>query len=492
MLSRKHTQIFWIILVSQFLLLLAFVFFRLIDYDEASYLSAAHLVKMGKLPYSDFFYAQMPYVPYAYSPVSGFGLASLFWGRLISAFAGLVLGVALFRFAYRFSQNARLSLFLFFLYGFNGLLLPWHSVVKTLVISDLFGFFSFVFFVSYLLSEERHKNVKIFFSGFFVGLALNLRLTFSAIWLAEMALIFFISFRRSPGQKMITSLWFCLGTVLSSSLGIYLFFKDPSAFIFDNLTYHQILGLSFIKLGFMKRILTVFKFVFYPQNLFILLAAIIGMVSAKKSTQIRDFVISSQVILIAFLFGILLTITSFSISPTTFQHYEQTLPYFLISSITGFSILESKWGKRKMIVGVISALYALLVVPFAVIFILSVRDRDKPYPIREVRKVVKVVEENSQPHQMVFSTWPAYAIFAKRETVPGLETWGWEVTHLLSPQELKKSKLINHQQMREIIMEKKVGLIVEGDWFGEEFKDILEANYRHLTTIGEARIYKAK
>ena len=492
MLSRKQIVIFWIILLLQLLFLSVFVFFRLIDYDEASYLSAAHLVANGKLPYIDFFYAQMPYVPYAYSPVSGFGLSSLFWGRLISSLAGLVLGIALFRLAYKLSRNARLSLFLFFLYGSNGLLLAWHSVVKTLVISDLFGFISFILFVSYLLSEERHKNVKILLSGFFVGLALNLRLTFSAIWLAEMVLIFFLSFRRSPGQKMITGLWFCLGTVLSSSLAIYLFLKDPSAFIFDNLTYHQILGLSFIKLGFMKRILTLFKFVFYPQNLFILLAAIIGMVSAKKSTKIKDFVISNQVILIAFLFGILLTITSFSISPTTFQHYEQTLPYFLIASITGFGILESKLGKRKTIIGVISALYALLVIPFAVIFILSVRDRDKPYPISEVRKVMKVVEENSRPHQTVFSTWPAYAIFAKRETVPGLETWGWEVTHLLSPQELEKSKLLNRQQMKEIILEKKVSLIVEGDWFVKEFKDILEANYQLLKTIGEAHIYKAK
>jgi hypothetical protein len=491
-LNRKQMGIFWIILVLQLLLLLAFVFFRLIDYDEASYLSAAYMVANGKLPYIDFFYAQMPYVPYVYAPISSFGLASLFWGRLISALAGLILGIALFRFAYKFTQDAKLSLFLFFLYSFNGLLLPWHSVVKTLVISDLFGFLSFIFFASYLISQDVRRNVKILLSGFFVGLALNLRLTFSSIWLAEIVLIFLLSSGKNIKQKITASVFFCLGTVLSSLLGIYLFLKDPSPFIFDNLTYHQILGLAFIKLGFMKRIFTVFKFVFYPQNLFILLAAIVGIVSAKKSIYMREFVATHKVVLSAFLFGVLLTVTSFSISPTTFQHYEQTLPYFLICSIPGLAIMESKWGKRKIIIGITSALYALFVIPFVVIFILAIRERDKPYPISEVRKVVKVVEENSQPNEIIFATWPAYAIFSKREPVPGLETWGWEVAHLLSPQELKKSKLIDRQEMKEIILEKKVGLIVEWDWFFSEFGDIVEVNYRHVKTVGVAKIYKAK
>lgn len=493
MLTRKHIWIFWIILILQFLLLLTFVFFRLIDYDEASYLSAAYLVANGKLPYIDFFYAQMPYVPYVYSPVSTFGLASLFWGRLISALAGLVLGIALFWFAYKFSKDAKLSLFLFFLYSFNGLLLTWHSVVKTLVISDLFGFFSFILFASYLMSKDGRKNVKILLSGFFIGLALNLRLTFFPIWLAEGVLIFLLSPSKNTKEKMAACAFFCLGTILSSSLAIYLFSKDASAFIFDNLTYHQILGLGVIKLSFLKRIFTVIKFVFYPQNLFIIFIAVVGVIGvAKKAANIREFVLNHKIVLSAFIFGMVLTVTSFSISPTTFQHYEQTLPYFLIFSIPGLGILKSKWEKRKIILGGISAFYILFVIPFVVIFIFAVRDRDKPYPINQVRRVAKVVEENSKPEETIFSTWPGNVIFAKRVPVSGLETWGWEVAHLLSPQELKKSKLINRQQMEAMISEKKAGLIVDWDWFLSDFEDILQINYRHLKTIGNVKIYKVK
>jgi hypothetical protein len=490
MLTRKQTKIFWIILILQFLLLLTFVFFRLIDYDEGSYLSAARLVKQGNLPYLDFFYPQMPYLPYAYSLVSQCGFSSLFYGRLISAMAGLFLSMLVFWFVYRFSGDAKLSLFLFFLYSFNGLLLTWHSVVKTLVLSDLFGFFSFILFASYLMSKDGRKNVKILLSGFFIGLALNLRLTFFPIWLAQVVLIFLFSSGKATKQKIIACAFFCLGTILSSSLTIYLFSKDASAFIFDNLTYHQILGLGVIKLSFLKRIFTVIKFLFYPQNLFIIFIGVIGV--AKKTANIREFVLNHKIVLSAFIFGMVLTVTSFSISPTTFQHYEQTLPYFLIFSIPGFGILKSKWEKRKIILGGISAFYILFVIPFVVIFIFAVRDRDKPYPINQVRRVAKVVEENSKPEETIFSTWPGNVIFAKRVPVSGLETWGWEVAHLLSSPELKKSKLINRQQMEAMISEKKAGLIVDWDWFLSDFEDILQINYRHLKTIGNVKIYKVK
>jgi len=491
--NRRYLLFFLIILLAQAILLSMFVFFRLIDYDEASYLSAAHSVKIGKLPYVDFFYAQMPYVPYAYAPVSSFGLASIFWGRLISALASLVLGLALFWFTHKSSKDVKSSLFLFFLYSFNGLVLTWHSVVKTLVLSDLFGFFSFIFFASYLMSEDGRQNVKIFLAGFFVGIALNLRLTFSLIWVAEGVLIFILSSTRNIKQKMIAFLFFCLGTILSSSPAIYLFLKDPGAFIFDNLTYHQILGAGFIKLGVLKRLLTVFKFLFYPQNLFVVFLAFFGLiVSFKKRRNTEGCVLNHKIVLSSFIFGIVMIVTSFSISPTTFQHYEQALPFFLISLIPALSHLESKWRNRKIFLGGISTLYIFFVIPFIVIFIFSVRGRDKPYPKSEVRKVVKVVEENSKPKEIVFSTWPAYVVFAKREPVPGLETWGWEVAHLLSPRELKRSKLINRQKMEEIIVEKKVGLIVSfcSDLSGLE--NLLDVNYRLIKTIGDTKIYKAK
>ncbi len=490
-LTRNQKIAFWTILLLQICLLLVFVFFRLIDYDEPSYISAGFMVANGKLPYVDFFYAQMPYLPYLLAPVSGYGLNSLFWCRLISALAALILGVFLFRAAHEFSGDPQASLAAFFLYGFNGLLLTWHSTAKTLVVADLFGFLSFFFLVRFLIGGYNRRSAWILLSGLCMGLAVNFRLTFSVVWLISVALIFFLSEGRSSKQKLTAVLVFCLGTAVSSSLGIYLFLKDSWAFVFDNLTYHQILGLDYIRMSLIGRLFTVFKFVLYPQNLFILIAAAVSLVVvARGHKDFSGLVRKHKATFSALAFAGGLTVVSLCISPTTFQHYEQALPYLLISSVPGLGLLIAKWSKTARWAG--AGLYALLIVPFVAIFIFAIRDRDKPYPIGEVQRVVKIVRQNSERGQMVLSTWPAYAVFAQREPVPGLETWGWEVVPLLSELQLRGAKLISKEGTEELISERKPVMVVDWEWFCSQFAEVLEPNYRLLGSVGPTLIYGLK
>jgi 4-amino-4-deoxy-L-arabinose transferase-like glycosyltransferase len=490
-LTRNQKIAFWTILLLQLCLLLFFVFCRLIDYDEPSYISAGLMVANGKLPYVDFFYAQMPYLSFLFAPVSGYGFNSLFWCRLISALAALILGVVLFRAAHEFFGDPRASLAAFFLYGLSGLLLTWHSTAKTLVVADLFGFISFFFLVRFLVSEDNRRSAWILLSGLCMGLALNFRLTFSVVWLISIALIFFLSDKRSLKQKLAAFLLFGLGTAVSSSLGIYLLLKDPWAFAFDNLTYHQILGLDYIRMSFVSRLFTVCKFVLYPQNLFIVIAAAVGLAAAvRKNEGFSGLVRKHKATFSALAFAGGLTIVSFCISPTTFQHYEQVLPYLLISSVPGLGMLIAKWSKTARWAG--TGLYALLIIPFVLIFIFAIRDRDKPYPISEVQKVVRMVKQNSEPGQMILSTWPAYAVFAQREPAPGLETWGWEVVPLLSERQLQGAKLISRKGTEELILEKKPAMVVDWEWFCSLYAEALEPNYRLLGSVGPTLIYRLK
>ncbi len=68
MISKHHR-----ILISLFLLAfaagtLALSRVRPIDGDEGYYATAARLVSEGRTPYLDFFYPQMPLLPYVYAP----------------------------------------------------------------------------------------------------------------------------------------------------------------------------------------------------------------------------------------------------------------------------------------------------------------------------------------------------------------------------------------------------------------------------------------
>ena len=494
MLPKKYLKAFLLILIFQIILLLVFVFLRLIDFDEGLYLSAAYLVKCGKLPYLDFFYNQMPYLPYAYSFATGTGFSSLFFGRLISAVASLLLGILLFRFAHKLSQDAKVSLFVFFLYSFHGLILTWHSTVKTSTFSDLFSFVSFIFFTSYVISQkQRAKNFMLLFCGIFIGLALNFRLTHLVILISEGILIFLLFRSERMKRKIYNFVFLLFGAILSSSFAIYLFFKNPQIFLFDNLIFRQVWGLEVIKMSFLSRLFTFSKFLFYPQNLFILILVALSLAYLiKQLKKTHNLTPENRIIITSLSLALSIIVVSFLISPTQFQYFEQALSFLLIASIPALRELKSSWQNKKIVIGGVGAFYLLFIIPFVLIFVFGVREKDRQFQLKQIRKVVEVIQENSEAEERILALWPGYVVLSGREPLPGMETGGWEIAHLFSPQKLKKSKLFNRQKMKEIILEKKVSLIVDWNWFLSEFNDLLDANYRHIKTIGSVKIYKAK
>ena len=142
---------FYLILFLQAAFLVLFIVFRLMDADEGIYLNAANLVTKGLLPYHEFFSNQMPYISYLYAPISGFGMNSLYAGRLFSALLSLIMSIVLYQTVRRISENSIYPLIAVFLFGLNGLTLTWHSTIKTSVVSDFFGFLGFVLFLNFLI-----------------------------------------------------------------------------------------------------------------------------------------------------------------------------------------------------------------------------------------------------------------------------------------------------------------------------------------------------
>jgi len=493
-----------LILIFQIILLLSFVFLRLIDFDEGSYLSSAYLVRGGKLPYLDFFFPQMPYLPYVYALVSSYGLSSLYYGRLISAGAGIFLSILIFWFAYKLFKDTRLALSLLFLYGFNGLVLSWHGVVKTLVFSNLFGFISFIFFVFYLSSKEEllpkgdapplagraHLAVKLFWAGFFAGLAFNFRLTFFLILALEAVMIFVLPPYLSLKKRIIDAFWLFPGAILSSFLAIYLFFKNPEAFIFGNLGFHQLWGTGLLKMTFFEKLYTFSKFVFSPQNLFILILAAVSLIwLVKKLIKEGRLTLEDKIIIFALSISVVIIVTSFLMTPTEFQYYQQSLPYLLFSSVPPLSRLISKWKDKKLIWRGCAAFYLLSAAPFIVVFIFAIRPKDVPFRIDKTKEVVEVVKQNSSPKEKILSGWPGYVIFAQRESVPGMETFGWAIVHLLSKEEIENFRLLDRQKISEMILDQKVNMIIEDKWFLCDFEELIEPNYHLVGAFEFAKIY---
>jgi hypothetical protein len=493
MLTKKQLLVFWLLLVSQVIFLLAFVFLRYVDADEGLYLETAYLVKNGKLPYLDFFYNQMPYLPYAYSLISDFGFSSLFFGRLISAGASLLLGLFLFWLSYKLSQDAKISLLIFFLYGFHGLTLTWHSTVKTSTFSDLWGFVFLIFFISYLSAEkQRTKNLMVFLSGIFIGLALNFRLTHLILLITATLLIFLLPPWENIKKRVFNFVFLLFGAILSSSFAIYLFLRDPHIFIFDNLIFRQIWGLKVIKMNLLTRVFTLCKFLFYPQDLPILILATLSLIYLVRQLRKRyKRNLEDRITIVVLSLAFFIMALSFFISPTQFQYFAQALPFLLVACIPALRKLKSKWENKKIIVP-IGALYLLFIIPFIMIFIFGIREKDQQFTLKNVKRVVEVIQKNSQPKERILAFLPLYVVLSQREPVPGLEAWGGEVAPLLTQKQMIASKLMALEEIKEIIQEGKVNLVVAEEWILPGSDSSLWTNYQLLEKVSGVQIYKKK
>jgi 4-amino-4-deoxy-L-arabinose transferase-like glycosyltransferase len=488
-LTRNQKIAFWAILLLQLCLLLVFVFFRLIDYDEGLYLSYSQLTLKGKLPYVDFFYPQMPYLPYAYAVASPGGFGSLFLGRLISALLGLFSSVILLWLVYRLTRDAASSLAVFFLYAFNGLTITWHSVVKTHAFSDFFGLLSFYCFASHFLSSASKRRFWLFLAGVFVGVTVGFRLVLLPLLLVYGAALLVFPGDKTVRGKVIHFLHLLLGAVVGSSLTIYLFIRDPSAFLFGNLGYHLLWGHQVIQMTLIRRIFTLGEFVLYPQNTLILILAALGTVALFRTISGRRPEAPQQVVLAAAAAGVVLMVTALAMSPSQFQYYEQAIPCLLICSVPILPKLIPRIRAIRTGTLLAGAAYLVLVVPFVMISVLGLRPKDQRWELSAVRSVVQSIRSNSRSNQLIFTAWPGYAFLSRRKPEPGLETWGGGVVPLLSFREINRYRLVDDQRVELILATKEPALVVEEEWFPPKVKDLIRSNYHLVESTPFAEVY---
>jgi len=481
-MTKPEKLIFYGLLFFQIVSGLVFVFFRFVDADEGLYLNSAYLVKQGQIPYFDFFYPQAPLLPYVYAPISDLGINSLFLGRLISLLISLILGLVLFFYYRRVTGDSKSSLWLYFFYTFNGLFLAYHPVVKTYAWSDLFGFLSFILLTNFLFFNQKKSN--LFWSGLFIGLAFNFRATFLVIFILEIVIILFFS--KIPNKSK-SIFGFFSGALIPSIPSLLLFFKNPWVFIFNNFTYHQIWGKEVVQMGIMQKILVLGKFIFYPQNLLLMVVAVCGIWWSFKNNFRPGK--------IAFIFTLVIAIIYFLATPTQFQYYEQSLPYILILSTFGFSAILNWLNQQKTSLNNIvtwsgGIYYILALIPFVLIFIFAVRERDQFFKISEVKKVISIIQKSTTPQEKILSVWPGYLAFSKREGIEGMKACGYEVTPFVDENKVKALNLAKQSEIEKILAEKQVKLVVVWEGGLEEFYPVIEKNYQLKAKVGKVSIYQ--
>jgi 4-amino-4-deoxy-L-arabinose transferase-like glycosyltransferase len=440
------------------------VAFRFLDGDEGVYAYASRLALHGHVPYRDFFYEQMPLLPYVYGAWIGVFGESWYAARSLSALAAAALGALLYlhveRRAGRWPALAATCL-----YALSGLVFGYFTIVKTFALASLFLFGAFV-----LVEALRPRLIA---AGLLVGLAVDTRLVFAAAIPAFAVL----ALRR----RGLTS--FGGGLAVGLVPSVVFLVLSPHDFVFDNLRYHGektshgLVGEPVQKLRTAGNLIGFGNADHALGVQFLLLLA----ASAAALWLLRRRLPFAAAVAVS------LGIASFLPTPTYVQYFCVVVPYLVVLAVE----LATRWP-RVVLVGI--AAYAAA---GAVALAHDVQTSPLLKPsIRSVERVAATAESRTQPGETVLSGWPGYLFGTHAQAVSGYTNQFAPVAAAkVSPREAKRVHVLSEPAIEALIRRRVPRLVIERNWvtsppFADWDAALRQGRYRLVATVETARIYE--
>ena len=440
------------------------VAFRFLDGDEGVYAYASRLAVHGHVPYRDFFYEQMPLLPYVYGGWIGVFGESWYAARSLSALAATALGALLYLHVER-RAGRRPALAAVCLYALSGLVFGYFTIVKTFALASLF------LFGAYALVETRRPRWLA--AGALLGLAVDTRLVFAAAIPAFAV----VALRRRGLPRLAGGL--AAGLVPS----LVLLALSPHAFVFDNLRYHGektshgLVGEPVQKLRTAANLLGLGSADHALGAQFVLLLA----ASAAALWLLRRRLPFAAVVAVS------LGIASFLPTPTYVQYFSVVVPYLVLLAVE----LAARWG-RAILVGITA--YAAA---GGVALAHDVQTSPLLRPsIRSVVRVSDTVQARTHPGETVLAGWPGYLFGTHAEAVSGYTNQFAPVAAAkVSPREAARVHVLSEPALEALIERRVPRLVVERNWvtsppFADWDAALRQGRYRLVAVVETARIYE--
>lgn len=413
---------FVFVIILQLFFFIPLSFNRMIAGDEGFYLIAAKEVTHGALPYIDFFYPQMPLLPFVYG--AWMELVGSSWrnARLLSALLTALLGALLFL-RVTHLHNKRWGYVSVLLFAGSQLVFPWYVTAKTYALSTLLLFGAYVLFVT---SSRAMVAARYFGSGVLFGLAVNTRLYFCST-----LLVFFASWLRLPCTvRSSAALAFLAGSSLTALAPLYFMVMAFDSFWFSNMGYHMLRS----SLSWPRRIrqkLTILKTITgfratakftglqFPLTLLMAAMGLLGMTLNEKRVDM------------ALHLAIVLFLISFVPTPAYVQYFCVTLPFLLIGvvwmmrkslAVTGTARLMGLalcvWFGYRYGNPIAADLYKYTQSGRGVLSILGPKE-SKTLPA--MRRIANAINEVTEPGDRVLAVWPGVLVGSHARPYRGLE-----------------------------------------------------------------------
>ena len=441
------------------------------------YAYASRLAREGHVPYRDFFYEQMPLLPYVYG---GWTLAageSWYAVRALSALLAAAVGAVLYLHVLRRHGSRPLAAAALALYALSALVLGFFAVVKTFALATL------LLLVALMLVDRRVRP-RWLVAGLLVGLAGDARL----VLLAAVPAFAFAARRRIVP--------FAAGLAIGLVPSLVLLALAPRQFVFDNLRYHGEKTTHGLIGDPGQKVRTAANLVGY------------GKTDHALGLQFALFLVATAVAVwllrrrlpLGAAVAVLLGVACLLPTPTYVQYFCVAVPFMVLTiaeaAAPRLSGSEPLTRSRTLAaaLGIALAAYAVAA-GFAYAHLVDTSPLLKP-SLASVRKVSAVVERESSPGERVLSSWPGYLVGTHADSWPGYTNhFAPAAAAHVSAAEARRVHVVSEAQLEAAIRAREPRLVVYRNWITTEpfarWDAALRAGgYRLVATVETARIYR--
>ena len=195
---------------------------------------ASRLVFEHKVPYRDFFFTQMPLLPYVYGLWMQVAGTTWIAARALSAFFTMLLGAAMYVHVCKETGRWTAGLVAVVLFVSSTYVFGWFPAVKTYALSSLLLFGAYAGIAGY---SSRYPRMVFALGGLLLGLSVDARLYFAGLL---PLLILWVFTSPEVRERRAALLWLLGGFALAVLPNLYLFALAPDAYVFGNIGLHSV------------------------------------------------------------------------------------------------------------------------------------------------------------------------------------------------------------------------------------------------------------
>ncbi len=433
--------------------------FRYIDGDEGHFIFAAKLILAGKTVYTDFFYQQMPLMPYLYA--GWFWLTDVSWysARFFTALLSVVSGLLLAWCVYKELRKPYAALAALFLYAANTVIFVWFSTAK---VHSLSFFLLIAGYALWRYAPGRQRGLLRFLVGVSIAFSLNIRLMMLVVIPA-----FYLDLwlNKEIVQKRWTqAAYFTLGLLLGCSMDYYFLAVCPECFFFDNIGYHAIRSSAGFIADFQQKLEIFYeltgitlKYGFASfQQLCLTIASCVYFI-----LMLREKRITLDMSILA-----LLTLVNLLPTPTFLQYFSVTVPFMVIQSVILFVRLWPRIkasGVRVLSVAVTLLLclaYAAAVHDTCIGFSFTAPANGEQ-TIDFMNTAAEYVDAINPQRRPFLADWPGFYVATESPEYPGLENnFGFEAAKEVSAEIRTECKLLHPKQLAFLLRNENMLVVV--------------------------------